>query len=82
MAEKNPTASAGDARDVGSIPGSGRSPGKGNGNPFHIFGWEITWTEELGRLNSKGEFPNGGLGRNIPPFMISLGNQMVSHLVD
>ena len=79
---KNTPDNAGDARDVGSIPGSGRSPGKGNGNPFRIFGWEITWTEELGRLNSKGEFPNGGLGRNIPPFMISLGNQMVSHLVD
>ena len=27
-------ASAGDARDVGSIPGSGRSPGGGNGNPL------------------------------------------------
>ena len=31
---KNPPANAGDARDVGSIPGSGRSPGAGNGNPF------------------------------------------------
>ena len=29
---KNPPASAGDVRDVGSIPGSGRSPGRGNGN--------------------------------------------------
>jgi len=29
---KNPPASAGDARDVGSIPGSGRSPGEGHGN--------------------------------------------------
>ena len=29
---KNPTASAG---DVGSIPGSGRSPGEGDGNPLH-----------------------------------------------
>ena len=28
-------ASAGDPRDVSSIPGSGRSPGGGNGNPFH-----------------------------------------------
>jgi len=27
-------ASAGDARDSGSIPGSGRSPGEGNCNPF------------------------------------------------
>ena len=30
---KNPPANAGDIRDVGSIPGSGRSPGGGNGNP-------------------------------------------------
>ena len=27
-------ANAEDTRDVGSIPGSGRSPGEGNGNPF------------------------------------------------
>ena len=31
---KNPPASAGDARDVGSISGSGRSPEGGNGNPL------------------------------------------------
>ena len=31
---KNPAASAGDARDAGLIPGSGRSPGGGNGNPL------------------------------------------------
>ena len=31
---KNPPANAGDARDTGSIPGSGRSPGEGNGNPL------------------------------------------------
>ena len=31
---KNPPANAGDARDVGSIPGSGRFPGDGNGCPF------------------------------------------------
>ena len=31
---KNPPASAGDARDSGSIPGSGRSSGVGNGNPL------------------------------------------------
>ena len=29
---KNPPANAGDVRDVGSIPGSGRSPGEGHGN--------------------------------------------------
>ena len=31
---KNPPANAGDIRDVGSIPGSGRSPGGGNDNPL------------------------------------------------
>ena len=30
--EKNPPANAGNVRDVGSIPGSGRSPGGGHGN--------------------------------------------------
>ena len=31
---KDPPASAGDAGDVSSIPGSGRSPGERNGNTF------------------------------------------------
>ena len=31
---KNPPANAGDTRDVGSIPGSKRSPGAGHGNPL------------------------------------------------
>ena len=31
---KNLPANAGDVRDVGSIPGTGRSPGEGDGNPF------------------------------------------------
>ena len=31
---KNPPASAGDARDMGLIPESGRSPEEGNGNPL------------------------------------------------
>ena len=31
---KNPWANAEDTRDMGSIPGSGRSPGRGNGNPL------------------------------------------------
>ena len=30
----NPPANAGDTRDTCSIPGSGRSPGEGNGNPL------------------------------------------------
>ena len=31
---KNPSANAGNAGDTGSIPGSERSPGGGNGNPL------------------------------------------------
>ena len=33
------------ARDLGSIPGSGRSHGEGNGNPLQ-YSWEISRTEE------------------------------------
>ena len=32
---KNPLTSAGDERDTGSVPGSGRSPRVGNGNPLY-----------------------------------------------
>ena len=31
---KNPPDNAGDIRDTGLIPGSGSSPGEGNGNPL------------------------------------------------
>ena len=30
---KNPPANAGDVKDAGSVPESGRSPGRGHGNP-------------------------------------------------
>ena len=41
-------------RDVSSIPGSGRSPGGGNGTHSSVSAWEIPWTEEPGRLQSTG----------------------------
>ena len=37
LAVKNLAGNAGDTRDAGSIPGSGRSPGVGNGNPLWCF---------------------------------------------
>ena len=46
---KNPPASAG---DWSLIPGLGRSPGIGNGNP--LLALEIPWTEEPGGLQSMG----------------------------
>ena len=33
LVAQNPPANLGDARDAGSIPGSGKSPGVGSGNP-------------------------------------------------
>ena len=47
---KNPPANEGDVRDMGGIPGSGRSPGGGHGNSLGILAWRIPWTEEPGRL--------------------------------
>ena len=50
--------SACNAEDPGSIPGSRRSPGEGNGNPFQYscpeYWTRIPWTEEPGRWPSMG----------------------------
>ena len=45
---------AGNTEQLGSIPGSGRCPGGGHGNPFQYFAWEIPWTEEHDGLQSMG----------------------------
>ena len=47
-------ANAGDIRDVGLIPGLGRSPGVGNGKPLQYSCLEIPWTEEPGGLQPQG----------------------------
>ena len=52
---KNPPASAG---DMGLIPGSGRFPGEGYGDPSSILAWEIPCTEEPGGLQSTGSQKN------------------------
>ena len=49
---KNPTASAGDIQDMGSIPRSGRAPGGGHGNPLWYLAWRIPWAEEPCGLQS------------------------------
>ena len=46
--------SACNAGDRGSIPGSGRSPGEGNGNPLEYSCGIIPWAEEPGGLQSMG----------------------------
>ena len=49
---KNLSASAGDPRDTGLTPGSGRSPGEGNSKPLQYTCLENLWTEGPGRLHS------------------------------
>ena len=51
---KNLPASAGDIRDAGSMPGSGRSPEKGMATHSSILTWRIPWTEEPGGLQFTG----------------------------
>ena len=55
---KESTVNAGDARDMGSIPGLERSPGEGNGNSLQ-YSWQkkkkkTLWTEDPGRLQAIG----------------------------
>ena len=49
LSGKESTCQAGDAEDLGLIPGSGRSPREGYGNPL-----KYSWTEEPGRPQSMG----------------------------
>ena len=45
---KSLPANAGDEEDVGSIPGSGRCPGGGNGNPLQYSGLENWAVQSMG----------------------------------
>ena len=51
---KHPPANAGDIRDEGSIPGSGRSPGAGHGNPLQYSYLENPMDRGACGLNSIG----------------------------
>ena len=50
LSNKESACNTGDTRDASSIPGLGRSPGGGHGNPLHILTWKIPWREEPGGL--------------------------------
>ena len=51
---KNPPANSGDAGEVGLNPGSGRSPGVGNGNPLQYSCLENSMERGPGRLQFMG----------------------------
>ena len=61
---KNLPANAGDTGDLGSIPGSGRSPGVGNGNPLqysclgHSKSRGAWWTTVRGVTKSQTQLSN------------------------
>ena len=55
----NPLANAGDTRDMGLTPGSGRSPGEGMATHSSIVAWRIPWAEEAGGLQSMGSQRGG-----------------------
>ena len=55
---KNPPVNAGDAGDLSSIPGSGRSLGGGHGNPLQHSWWRIP-KNPYGQRSLEGYSPSG-----------------------
>ena len=56
LSRKEPACNAGDTGEAGSIPGSRRSPGVGNGNPLQYSCQEIPWTQEPGKWDKTETF--------------------------
>ena len=54
LVAKNGPAKAGDKRDAGLIPGSGRSLDEGMATHSSILAWRMPWAEEPGGLQSIG----------------------------
>jgi len=69
---KNLPANAGDARDASSIPGSGWSPGGGDGNPFQYSCLENPWTEKSDGLQY---MESHGAGHDWGYLVIALGKK-------
>ena len=71
---KNPPANAGDIRDSGSIPGSGRPPGGGHDNPLQYSRLENPMNR--GQTVQRIENP---LDRLLPGRLQSIGSQGIGH---
>ena len=74
---KEPACNAGDARDMGSIPGSGRSPGAGHGNPLQYSCLENPMDRGAWRATVHGVSESD---MNERPIWASLVAQMVKYL--
>ena len=62
---ENLSANAGDIRDAGLIPGLGRSPGGGHGNPFQYSCLEKPMDRAACRLQSMGLQESGMTGSDL-----------------
>ena len=51
---KDPSANVGDIRDVGSVPGLGRSPGERRGNPLRYSRLENSMDREAWQASVRG----------------------------
>jgi len=54
LSSKESTCNVRASGDLGSIPGLGRSPEEGHGNPLQYYCLENPWSEEPCRLQSMG----------------------------
>ena len=73
---KNPPANVGDVTDSGSIPGSGRSSGEGNGYPLQYSSLENARTEEPGSQWSIGSQSQTQTTEPTCSRMLSTGNTL------
>ena len=77
---KNSPGNAEKARDTGSNPESGRSPGVGHGNPLQYSCWNTPWTEEPGGIQSTGLQRVGhDWAHTVPVVGDLLGEWMLDH---
>ena len=82
---KNPPANAGDVRDTGSIPGSGRFPGGGHGNPLQRMPWTErgAWQATVQKESDTTEATQHECGTlaDILKFTLSFTHLACSHLI-
>ena len=82
---KNPSANAGGIRDVGSIPGLGKSPGGGQGNPLQYSCLENpkhlgSWQAIVHRVTKNGTLQKR-LSTHACDWLLIQGNFLLKHKI-
>ena len=70
---KNPPANAREAKDMGSIPGSGKSSGEGNGNPLQ-HSWKMNGMEDPLGQQATEEWKDGWRSQGVSKSWTQLNN--------